>query len=810
MPFQSYFSGNVIQICPVGALTSTAYRFRSRPFDLVSSPSICEHCAGGCALRTDSRRNVIMRRLAGNDPAVNEEWNCDKGRFAFGYVTADDRLTTPLVRGSDGVLAPVSWTTAMSAAAAGLTGARDARGVGVLTGGRLTTTDAYAYAKFARLALRTNDIDFRARAHSAEEMAFLADRVVRSTPDSGGVTFTSVEHAPQVLLVALEPEDESAILFLRLRKASRRGASIAAVAPLASRGLEKMGGTLLPAAPGTEIAVLRDLHTGDGAVATGLRATGAVILVGERAAEVPGLLTAAAELADETGAALAWVPRRAGERGALLSGAAPTLLPGGRPVSDAAARTEVERAWGATVPAEPGRDTAGILAAAGAGALSGLLIGGVEIADLPDPAAARAAIERADFVVSLEIRRSEVTELADVVFPVAAAPEKSGSYLNWEGRVRRFDNALRLVGGLDDGRVLDTLGVEMDVDLLTQTPQSAHTDLGRIGPWSPQRSLNAGESASSVGRDAGLDPHDRRGRVRPRSAVDRLRGFPARLTPCAAGWQPRRGQRAEPGRHPPRRGCPAVGARCERVGPVRRRHRDGDRPRRLARPAAGPGRDARRCRLGPRSGRRTAQRTRTGCRGRRPGDGPGGRQPMSVLASIAGLVADSPTPEPDGSVAPLIAADPWWLMLIKAVVIFASLLLLTLFAIWFERRVVGRMQHRPGPNWNGPFGLLQSLADALKLIFKEGLIPSRVDKFVYIAAPIMCAIPAFLIFSIIPVGGEVSMFGHETALQLADLPVGVLAALAFSSIGIYGIVLGGWASGSTYPLLGRAAGRRRR
>ena len=501
VPFQSYFSGNVIQICPVGALTSTAYRFRSRPFDLVSSPSICEHCAGGCALRTDSRRNVIMRRLAGNDPAVNEEWNCDKGRFAFGYVTADDRLTTPLVRGSDGVLAPVSWTTAMSAAAAGLTGARDARGVGVLTGGRLTTTDAYAYAKFARLALRTNDIDFRARAHSAEEMAFLADRVVRSTPDSGGVTFTSVEHAPQVLLVALEPEDESAILFLRLRKASRRGASIAAVAPLASRGLEKMGGTLLPAAPGTEIAVLRDLHTGDGAVSSGLRATGAVILVGERAAEVPGLLTAAAELADETGAALAWVPRRAGERGALLSGAAPTLLPGGRPVSDAAARTEVERAWGATVPAEPGRDTAGILAAAGAGALSGLLIGGVEIADLPDPAAARAAIERADFVVSLEIRRSEVTELADVVFPVAAAPEKSGSYLNWEGRVRRFDNALRLVGGLDDGRVLDTLGVEMDVDLLTQTPHSAHTDLGRIGPWSPQRSLNAGESASSVGSD---------------------------------------------------------------------------------------------------------------------------------------------------------------------------------------------------------------------------------------------------------------------------------------------------------------------
>jgi NADH-quinone oxidoreductase subunit H len=159
-------------------------------------------------------------------------------------------------------------------------------------------------------------------------------------------------------------------------------------------------------------------------------------------------------------------------------------------------------------------------------------------------------------------------------------------------------------------------------------------------------------------------------------------------------------------------------------------------------------------------------------------------------------------PEPDGSLAPLIASDPVWLMLIKAVVIFALLLLLTLFAIWFERRVVGRMQHRPGPNWNGPFGLLQSLADALKLIFKEGLMPRMVDKIVYIAAPILCATPAFLIFSIIPLGGQVSMFGHQTALQLTDLPVGVLAALAFSSIGIYGIVLGGWASGSTYPLLG--------
>ncbi len=171
---------------------------------------------------------------------------------------------------------------------------------------------------------------------------------------------------------------------------------------------------------------------------------------------------------------------------------------------------------------------------------------------------------------------------------------------------------------------------------------------------------------------------------------------------------------------------------------------------------------------------------------------------------IGSRLADDPNAviAPDGSVSALLADDPWWLMLVKVIGIFALLLVMTLFTIWFERRVVGRMQHRPGPNWNGPFGLLQSLADALKLHFKEGIIPKNADKVVYIAAPVMAAIPAFLVFSIIPMGGQVSMFGHQTALQVVDLPVGVLAALAFASIGVYGLVLGGWASGSTYPLLG--------
>ncbi len=508
IPFQSYFSGNTIQICPVGALTSTAYRFRSRPFDLVSEPTICEHCSAGCVLRTDHRRNQVLRRLAGDDPAVNEEWNCDKGRFAFTYYSQDDRIRTPLLRGADGELAPASWTDAMTAAAQGLAGARQTGGVGVLAGGRLTVTDAYAYAKFARLALGTNDIDFRARDHSAEEMDFLASRVVGTAPESGGVSYAAVQRAPAVLLVALEPEDECPILFLRLRKANRAGTQVFSVAPLATRGLEKLGGTLLSTEPGAEVAVLGRIAaaaTDDpvGPTGTALRQAGAVILVGERAAQVPGLLTAVAELADATGAGLAWVPRRAGERGALLAGATPTLLPGGRPVADDTARAQVESAWGAGIPAQPGRDTAGILAAAAAGELGGLLVGGVELADLPDPAAARAAIGNAGFVVSLELRRSEVTDLADVVFPVAAAAEKSGAYLDWEGRLRPFGTALKLVGGLDDARVLDTLGVEMDVDLYTQTPKAASADLARLGGWTgPVPASTTPASAAAVGSPA--------------------------------------------------------------------------------------------------------------------------------------------------------------------------------------------------------------------------------------------------------------------------------------------------------------------
>ncbi|MEU6641107.1 NADH-quinone oxidoreductase subunit G [Saccharomonospora sp. NPDC046836] len=494
-PFQSYFSGNTIQICPVGALTSAQYRFRSRPFDLVSSQSVCEHCSSGCAERTDFRRGSVMRRLAGEDPEVNEEWICDKGRFAFRYATAADRIRTPLVRDREtGELVEAPWTQALSVAAEGLAKARDGRGVGVLPGGRLTVEDAYAYSKFARVALRTHDIDFRARAHSAEELDFLAARVVNTTPDDG-VTFRQLEHAPVVLCVVLEPEEEAPAVFLRLRKGARKyGTKVVHIGQWTTPAVQKTFGELLACVPGGEAGAIEGIAQHAPDLDERLRTEGAVVLVGERAAEVPGLFSALHRLSERTGARLAWIPRRAGERGALEAGALPALLPFGRAVVDAAARTEVEHAWGlpeGALPAEPGRDTTGMLNALVTRDLDGLLVGGVDPDDLPDPQLARKALAAATFVVSLELRPSAVTEYADVVLPIAPVDEKTGSYLNWEGRRREFPVTLEGTGALPDCRVLDTLGVEMDADLFTQTPAAAAGDLAQLAPKATIVALNA-------------------------------------------------------------------------------------------------------------------------------------------------------------------------------------------------------------------------------------------------------------------------------------------------------------------------------
>ena len=477
-PFSSYFSGNTIQICPVGALTSADYRFRARPFDLVSTPAIAEHDACGSAIRVDHRRGKVMRRLAGDDPDVNEEWISDKDRFAFAYATRSDRLTRPMVRNTGtGELEPVSWPAALAAAAAGLAKAEGK--VGVLTGGRLTVEDAYAYSKFARVTLKTNDIDFRARAHSREEADFLAAHVAAT---SLTVTFTDLEKASSVVLVGFEPEDEAGVVFLRLRKASLHGVKVRAIATHATRSLAKMGGELIQILPGQEPAALAALELDKGSI----------VLVGERLATIPGAFSAALKATSAAQARLAWIPRRAGDRGAVEAGCLPTLLPGARPLADASARADLAAAWGVkTIVARKGRDTSGILAAtlqrSGQGAIGALVIGGVELDDLPDPAQARAALKAAGFILSLEVRESAVTAMADVVLPVAPVVEKPGSFVNWEGRMRSFDAVLNEPNSLTDIRVLAGIADELGAPIGFHSVDQARKDMIEVGPWDGDR-----------------------------------------------------------------------------------------------------------------------------------------------------------------------------------------------------------------------------------------------------------------------------------------------------------------------------------
>jgi NADH-quinone oxidoreductase subunit G len=473
--FSSYYSGNTVQICPVGALTSAAYRFRSRPFDLVSSAGISEHDSSGSAIRIDHRHGTVMRRIADADPVVNEDWITDKDRFAFKWQTMDDRLTKPLVRGEDGELVETSWPDAIAAAAAGLAKAtrdEDAKGAAVLPGGRVTLEDAYAYGKFARTVLGTNDVDVRTRIASDEEQAFLGSTVAGT---GLGVTFADLEKAPSVLLVGFEPEDEGGVVFLRMFKSVGKQ-NVFAVAPLLSNGSRKLGATLIPTVPGAEGSALAGL---DKDAIAALSEDGAVIVVGERAAGAAGALTEALSLADKTGARLAWIPRRAGERGAVEAGALPGLLPGGRDAGSAKARAAVAKSWGVDdLPGTRGLDAAGIISAAAAKKLDALIVGGVTPSDLAGDVLK--ALENTPFVISIEVRRSEVSAYADVVLPVAPPSEKSGTFVNWEGRLRGFTTAIP-TDALPDYRVLEMIAREMGVDLGTRSLASINAELAEFG-----------------------------------------------------------------------------------------------------------------------------------------------------------------------------------------------------------------------------------------------------------------------------------------------------------------------------------------
>ena len=476
--FASYFSGNIIQICPVGALTSNDYRFRARPFDLVSTASVTEHDASGSAIRVDIRRGEVLRRLAGNDPEVNEEWITDKDRFAFKW-SGVQRLNTPFVR-ENGQLVPTSWSDALDRVHRALAG-RSGDQFGFLPGGRLSFEDAWAWSKCARSVVGSDSIDMRSRSHSEEERSFLAAHVAGS---GLGVTYSQLESAGQVLLVGLEPEDECGAIFLRMRKATRKGKlRVASLAPMTSRGLAKLSGELLRCAPGTEVEVAAEIREGGEFADLASRLDGGVILVGERASRTPGLLSEVVRLAERTHCRIQWVPRRAGERGGVEAGLLPGLLPFGRPLASQEARESL--AWG-EIPAQRGLDATQMLEAAADGRVKALVVGGVDLRDFDDPAAARKALDQVDFLVSLEVRRSEVTDRADVILPVAPPLEKNGTFINWEGRLRPFGQAIAS-RSQTDRLVFDALASEFGVDFGLHDLVGLYDQVNPLMQWNGQR-----------------------------------------------------------------------------------------------------------------------------------------------------------------------------------------------------------------------------------------------------------------------------------------------------------------------------------
>ena len=468
--FASPFSGNTIQICPVGALTATPYRFAARPFDLSSGDSVCQHCASGCNVRVDVRRGEVVRVLARENPDTNDAWICDKGRFAFRWTDASDRVTTPLIR--DRGLEPASFGEVLSWIADRCAGAR----VAFLTGGRLMDEDYYALSKLARTVMRTNDLD-----HRRDEPGLLAETAAASRPMA--VTSRELERARVILVAGLDAEQELPIVHLRLRKAAARGARIVVLHPRRTR-LHDVAEHVL-CRPGQQATLLAEAREGRGplaALTAALRDAGdaAVVLAGPRLAE--GAADAALLLATATGARFALAPRRANDRGALRAGVHPGLLPGGRRFDVADERAEVEAVWGPIMVEGPGRSAMRILEACAARQVDVLFLIGVDpLRDLPDAALARRALDNVPVKVVQSLELSSLEPFADAFLPAASYLEKEGHLTDWEGRGQRIA-PMRGAPGISrpDWEIFAGLAAAMGSDLGFDTLDELHEEMGRL------------------------------------------------------------------------------------------------------------------------------------------------------------------------------------------------------------------------------------------------------------------------------------------------------------------------------------------
>jgi NADH-quinone oxidoreductase subunit G len=475
-PYVAPFSGNIIELCPVGALTSQPYRFRARPWDIEGAGGVCTLCPSQCNVTFTVRDEKVMRVLARDHPDVDDGWLCDKGRFAYQAIHADQRITAPLARdGSE--LREVSWERALEVAA-GLS--RHRGRVGALVGGQATNEEGFLLGRLLRDGLDSYDIDSRRGAGiSASLMRALSAPALQATvPD--------VEFAHTVLLVGCEPVDDVPILDLRIRKGVRRRGVRLGIATSRPSALDPNAGLIMRFAPGEEAAFLAALDLaltqerelvdpGHARLAQFLRDGGedVVIVWSERIGHdgAAALLRIAEHLglADRVGAGLLEVPTGSNGRGLREAGVLPDAGPG---YSDTSA--------------EPGRDAARIAQAAAFGALTALYLFQTDpVRDQPDSELWERALHSAPLVVAhASVLTEGLREHASVIFPAESHAEKEGTVVHPDGRLQRLRIAIARPGQVRAGwSVLAEIARRAGLDLGVQSSPMAFAQLVAAVPF---------------------------------------------------------------------------------------------------------------------------------------------------------------------------------------------------------------------------------------------------------------------------------------------------------------------------------------
>ncbi len=494
-PFDSYFSGNTVQICPVGALTASQYRFRARPWDLATAETSCTTCSVQCRGAVQSSSNRLVRLLGVDSEPVNHGWLCDKGRYGLEWVHSDHRVLEPQVR-EGGSRREVSWPDALDRAAAAIEKAKDLHGAGsiaVLGGARGTNEDAYVWSLLAKSVIGTDHVDAQLGDGLPAGFVLGMDRA----------EIADLDAAAAIVVLDQDLRDQVPVLFLRLRRAVLElRVPLVDLAPVA-HPLSEHAAAIVRTVPGEPLVT--SVHDEITRVTQGR--SGPVVVVigrGNLAASAASVVGAAAELARLHDVRFLSALRRGNVHGALDAGLAPGFLPGRTSLDEG--RAWFGEHWG-DLPAEPGLDTEGILRAAADGKVRVLvLVGADPISDFPDATLVRRALDAVDTVIVVDAFDSESTTRADVFLPATLWGEKAGTVTNLEGRVQRLGRKVAPEGtAMDDWRIAAELALRLGRDLDLATVDEVTDELARVAP-------------AFTGVTADLTKHARDGVVLPMAA----------------------------------------------------------------------------------------------------------------------------------------------------------------------------------------------------------------------------------------------------------------------------------------------------